>query len=1171
MRLSYGNTWWGKQWLNALKNIDFSNRLPRGRSYAKKGAVLSIDIQENSIYAKVQGSRSQPYTVEFTIPAFDLKERNRILRVIMENPLLLSHLLNRELPTALKEACDNENIQLFPNSWNDIQGDCTCPDWAVPCKHMAAVLYLIANEIDKNPFIIFELKRFDLFKALENIGYITSENQKTDILKLADLYQADSPPIKEGNIVPTKTIDLTKISDNREPFLKILTDHPIFFQGGDFKKLLRKVYKSLAKNLKNKDNTTEELLTTDIMESVEHLKLLVDEKIELANCQLIDHHNQIIQSFQNLHELEKWLEQVPINEVHKLSTTLQFLVWLRLYSKKLASTANCIPQLIQLPTNQYKIRWVPALLNPYVEELVEHLGQIKPAGILQYQIMGHPKWPVEKDEVLAIMTLFLNYWVTKNNGLNYKEMIDIVPQLFFNGLDMSFTDFKNQATPDLIHLWLNRFYLGKKEYAPIIQIDDLDNQFEVSLFIEDYSNNPPELISIEDLLGFEDYKSIRIKVLRDIAMLTEFFPNINQLLALRGKRKLLFDNEAFVEILFNIIPTLRLLGIQLLLPKSLKKILRPQVSLSIGSSGSGSVQKTWLSLNSLLSFQWKIALGDQILTQDAFIKLVNNYSGLVKVKDQYAYFDAKEVAKLIDKLENPPQLNGHQLLQVALSEDYHGAKIAISDKVKQLLHNLFETKSINPPGSLQATLRPYQHNGYNWLLKNTQIGFGSLIADDMGLGKTLQIITLLLQLKEEKQLDQSKALIIVPTTLLTNWEKEIQKFAPSLTPLIYHGSGRSMDNLDQSDLLITSYGVARSEAKQLNKKDWRLVIIDEAQNIKNPKTAQTKAIKSIKAPIKIAMSGTPVENRLSEYWSIFDFINSGYLDTLKKFKTQFASPIEKDRDQVSLNRFRKITAPFILRRLKTDKTIIKDLPEKIEQDQFCQLTPEQTAIYQNVVDTIMQEIVESEGIQRRGLVLKLITALKQVCNHPKHFLKKGKTSPELSGKSLLLMNLVPQLINNNEKILIFTQYREMGKLLAQMLKQSLNLEVPFLHGGVSRKARDKMVEDFQTNRLTKILLLSLKAGGTGLNLTAANNVFHYDLWWNPAVEAQATDRAFRIGQQKNVMVHRFITKGTFEEKINDMIQSKKELANLTVSVGEKWIGEFSNQELKELIKLEQNI
>ena len=419
----------------------------------------------------------------------------------------------------------------------------------------------------------------------------------------------------------------------------------------------------------------------------------------------------------------------------------------------------------------------------------------------------------------------------------------------------------------------------------------------------------------------------------------------------------------------------------------------------------------------------------------------------------------------------------------------------------------------------------------------------------------------------QKALVKQKGLVIVPTTLITNWVKEIVKFAPEIKTHVYHGQNRELITEDV-DMVITTYGLIRSDINVLSKKKWAIVVIDEAQNIKNPGTGQTKAIKKIKAPVKIAMSGTPVENRLSEYWSISDFANKNYLGTIKYFKKEFANPIELDRDHKKLDKFKAITEPFIIRRLKTDKNVISDLPDKVENNKFVHLTKQQTAIYQNVVSNIMAEISntkDQQSIQRKGLVFKLMTALKQICNHPSQFLKKEEYNPELSGKAMMLINLLEKIYESNEKVLIFTQYKEMGDILEKIIKDKFQTESLFLHGGISRKKRDEMVDDFQNKKHIKTFILSIKAGGTGLNLTAANHVIHYDLWWNPAVENQATDRAFRIGQEKRVMVYRLITEGTFEEKINEMLISKKELADLTVATGEKWIGDLSNKELASLV------
>jgi SNF2 family DNA or RNA helicase len=349
---------------------------------------------------------------------------------------------------------------------------------------------------------------------------------------------------------------------------------------------------------------------------------------------------------------------------------------------------------------------------------------------------------------------------------------------------------------------------------------------------------------------------------------------------------------------------------------------------------------------------------------------------------------------------------------------------------------------------------------------------------------------------------------------------------------------------------------------------WRLVVIDEAQNIKNPGAAQARAVKSIPAASHVAMSGTPVENRLSEYWSIMDFAQRGYLGGPTHFAREYATRIQTHRDAAAAARLRKVMAPFMLRRLKSDKSIIGDLPQKLEQDQFCTLSRPQAALYESVVKEGLASIAgESQTFRRQGLVLQMILALKQVCNHPAHYLKQRAAHADESGKVQRLFDLLEEIHAAQAKVLVFTQFREMGELLQDMLRERHGHEPLFLHGGVTRAGRDRIVERFQADRSEWMLLLSLKAGGTGLNLTAASHVVHFDLWWNPAVEAQATDRAYRIGQSRNVQVHRFITRGTFEERINEMIRAKRELAEMTVGSGETWIGQLPPEELKALFRL----
>ena len=653
----------------------------------------------------------------------------------------------------------------------------------------------------------------------------------------------------------------------------------------------------------------------------------------------------------------------------------------------------------------------------------------------------------------------------------------------------------------------------------------------------------------------------RMTMLKDLSMLGEYYPDILKLLETNGKEKLHYAAESFTEVLLKVLPVLEMFGIKALLPKSLQSIMKPMLSLSLTSS---KAHKTYFSLDGLMDYNWQVSMGDTFITQEEFEKLSKTTMGLVRIRDQYILMDESQVKKIIQHLQKPAKLTGIELLQAALSGDYEKAPVFMDDTLKQQIQDLLKEDQITLPENLLATLRPYQQRGFNWIYKNSKLGIGSVLADDMGLGKTIQVIAAILKFKEEGLLKDAPALVIVPTTLLTNWMVEMKRFAPGLKGLVFHGQGRSLD-LKDIDVVLTTYGIARTANEILCNQKWYMVVVDEAQNIKNHEVAQTKSIKKIKGHIKIAMSGTPVENRLSEYWSIFDFANPNYLGSINWFEANYARPIELNRDLVKLDKFKAITSPFIMRRMKTDKHIITDLPDKIENNQFCTLTKEQAALYQNLTHDLMRQIEQSDGVHRRGIVLKLLTVLKQICNHPANYLKNAEMHPGLSGKSLMLIQLLETIYENNEKVIIFSQYQEMGTILKEIIQNHFGKTALQLHGGSSRNERDEMVEDFQNNHLIDTFILSIKAGGTGLNLTAAANVIHYDLWWNPAVEAQATDRAFRIGQNKNVMVHRMITKGTLEEKIDEMLRSKRDLANMTIEHGETWVGELTDKELEELI------
>ncbi len=702
----------------------------------------------------------------------------------------------------------------------------------------------------------------------------------------------------------------------------------------------------------------------------------------------------------------------------------------------------------------------------------------------------------------------------------------------------------------------------------------------------DYHDSEQQVVGGMDETGFVSlcqiisnpaFEPVRQECLRTVAQLTTLSENLKEILSNE-------HNVAIVPLtelndLINTAQTaLRLMGVRLVLPKSLTKLQSPKtvMELEVDEDEQGEFQKakSFLSLDAMLHFNWRVAVGDDALTLSEFKLLLANAGNIVRFRDRFVYADPDLLISIQHKFERmqdgaTPQTD---LLAAMLTGNYEGTPVLISSNVKDKLEDMLKEEPIALPEGLNATLRPYQVRGFEWLMRNSRINVGSILADDMGLGKTLQVITTLLKLKQEGVVSPEKpALIVVPTSLVTNWQREVQSFAPSLSLHAYYGLVKDF-GYGSSDLIITTYGTARTRLKTLQEHEFSVLVIDEAQAIKTISTAISKSMRSINADYRIAMSGTPVENRLLEYYSILDFANRGLFGTPKTFHKNFAKPIEENHDAEAVARFKRLTAPFIMRRLKSDKAIIADLPDKLTSDQFCTLTEQQAAIYQAVVNEAMKQIemYHDDSNMRRASILKLIQQLKAICNSPAQFDASGKYRPEDSGKVERLFELLEDISEANGKALIFTQSVVMGKILQNLIEERFERKPDFLHGSLSRNERMDMVDNFQNDPSNRFLLLSLKAAGTGLNLTAANNVIHFDLWWNPAVENQATDRAYRIGQRNKVQVYRFICANTFEERINDMIRSKSDLAELTVSAGESWLGKLSDRQLNDLFTLHQD-
>jgi SNF2 family DNA or RNA helicase len=601
-------------------------------------------------------------------------------------------------------------------------------------------------------------------------------------------------------------------------------------------------------------------------------------------------------------------------------------------------------------------------------------------------------------------------------------------------------------------------------------------------------------------------------------------------------------------------------------------------------AGGSKASKGLMQLNNLIDYHYELAIGDEAITPQEWQKLVAAKAPLVQFRGQWLELDIAKMQQMLQfwqtHQDTQPELTLLELIQknAAADEELAVEPDAALTAMMANLHDPSHLEPIDNPLLLQATLREYQKRGVAWIQYLERLGLNACLADDMGLGKTIQVIAALIKERETTK-KIAPTLLIAPTSVVGNWHKEIEKFAPHLRVIIHHGSDRTQElaafktNSGKSDLVITSYTLARKDSKLLQAVNWHRIVIDEAQNIKNPAAEQTKAILKLQAPHRLALTGTPVENRLLDLWSIFNFLNPGYLGKEAQFRKSFEIPIQKDHNQVQSVILKKLVQPFILRRVKTDKTIIKDLPDKIEQKQYCNLTKEQASLYEAIVKDVTEQLEAAEGIQRKGLMLSTLMKLKQICNHPRQFLQDNSDfTATRSHKLQRLDEMVEEVTAEGESLLIFTQFTEIGAALQQYLKQTLGYQTYYLHGGTSRPKREQMIADFQDpDTAPAAFVLSLKAGGVGITLTKANHVFHFDRWWNPAVEDQATDRAFRIGQQKNVFVHKFVTLGTLEERIDQMIEDKKKIASSIVGADESWLTKLDNESFKQLIALNKQM
>ncbi len=905
------------------------------------------------------------------------------------------------------------------------------------------------------------------------------------------------------------------------------------------------------------------------------------------------------------------LQQIPLGEQPLIGPDLRFFTHLYRWSLDLLVRQKFVPAVGVTPEGSQG-QWLPLLESVQDQTRLAQFSQQMPAICLSNgETLGQHSPPARYSLILHFLQQILqtqivqssvNLPLTKETVLQQwlKSLVDSQPfvPLSAYGLQKLTAALNNWqipvqaaiAHPDNTTLYQSQFRLALVLVPPTQSTDNWQLNYGLQTLGDNDWFLPASLIwqTVEDSLEWQGYRvaNPQESLLTGLGLAARLYAPIAASLEQSQPQGCELNTIQVFELIKATAWQLQDQGLGVILPPSLREgATEKRLGLKLLGQVTAKPGER-LTLKSLLDYQLQLTVGEQVISAQDFQALLEQRSPLVQIQGEWITLqpnDVRAAQAILNQTQEPLNFSVEDALRLVTGENQMIAKLPVvsfeaTGILKELIDNLTNNQGIQPieyPPGFQGSLRPYQAKGVGWLAFLEKWGLGACLADDMGLGKTPQLLAFLLHLKAEKILTKP-VLIVCPTSVLTNWFHEVQKFAPSLSCYLHHGDRRSKGKdfqrtIAQKNLVLTSYSLLDRDSQLLKNQDWQGIVLDEAQNIKNAQTKQAQAVRQLPANFRVALTGTPVENRLGELWSILDFLNPGFLGTQSFFQRRFANPIEKFGDRQSLEILRSLVRPFILRRLKTDASIIQDLPEKQEMTVFCSLSLEQADLYQQVVEKSLQDIEDSSGIQRKGLILSLLVKLKQICNHPAQFLKENQIqSAQTSGKLLRLAEMLEEVIIEGDRALIFTQFAEWGKLLQSYLQKQFKQDVLFLYGATSRTARQAMIDRFQNDPDGPALfILSLKAGGTGLNLTRANHVFHCDRWWNPAVENQATDRAFRIGQTRNVQVHKFVCTGTLEEKIHDLMESKKQLAEQTIDAGESWLTELDTDQLRHLILLDR--
>ncbi|HOX32488.1 MAG TPA: SNF2-related protein [Spirochaetales bacterium] len=1168
---AFGATAWGRYFVEALEGQADEGRLARGRSYAGNERVAALEIESGLAQARVRGNYRPFYEVRIAFPPLSRAESRALAAILESDPLMIERIRSGDFPPELLERIRGAGIDLFPKRWSEMRRGCDCPDSGDPCKHEAAVYYLLAQEIDRDPSLLFTLRGVELETMGPRGGEPPPEEASPGLATAVDplpLRWVEAWDEEDAGSFPA---EMPPIASYAALLPRILPPGPAL-AGLELPTALAGFYHFLAREWERPFEASRlrgrRRGRADAADEVAQRRLATSESrvvIRGSSCVCLVEAREL--------GLLEAVRLVLACDQAQGTRSFEFLRRFSLAMRAIVAAGAIHPVSCPGP-GPLRAIWTPASFGEDVRGALDWVA----AAALPPEVKRAPPpdrpgrrgrppkaarpalLPDRRSLVEALAASFLGDYVRE---LGYEPAGSIAA-----ASPVSRTLFALEASPcgspslrSLPRaLAVYRLALGRGGLELVAKGARRGGEAQAayrlsaSLVDPEGSRLPLHKAAAASGRGRES--------LAFPALLSNFVPG---LAALGAAPSVILSEEELSRLVVEAAPLLARLGVSVVLPKELAILARPKPILAAKRRAAASLASV-LDIGSAFSFEWKVALGGALVDPAEFAAMVRKGSALFRFRGSFVRLDPEEAASILERIkrEKRPEALGAVKAVLAGEAEPEGE---LASSVEAFLGKGGGKggggRARRAPAGLEARLRPYQERGFRWIMANLERGLGCLLADDMGLGKTVQAIAAMLALKEEGRLG-SGCIVVAPASLLANWERELERFAPSLSVRSHYGPKR---RLGAADVLLTTYDTLLRDLRSLGEADWDLAVLDEAHLAKNPDAKRSRAVKALRASRRLALTGTPVENNLSELWSVLDFALPGYLGGLGAFAREFRRPIEVERSAEAAARLRRITSPFVLRRLKTDREIAPDLPDKLVIQEYASLTTEQVALYRAAAEEGLAAIDAAEGIERRGLVLALITALKQISNHPRNWDKESPPAPERSGKARLLLALLESAMEAGERVLVFSQYVEMLKILEPALRAGLGVEPYLLHGGMGLAAREEAVRRFQAETGPGVFLISLKAGGLGLNLTAATRVFHYDLWFNPAVEEQATDRAFRIGQQRDVFVHRLVTRGTLEERIAAALQSKRELAELTVGAGETWLTELSTAELRDLLEL----